>query len=111
MNDFGVVLKVGTRGIYKQARFFNTKADEKTRTFVIEGGPGREPTPGSRKLTGHWEADNAKDTIDSYSLESIVQDGKKIKQIVTGDPEPEPPAPELVVTDDHEPQKAVRRKR
>jgi hypothetical protein len=110
VNDFNIVLPVGTHGIFKAARFYNTKASEKDRTFVIAGGPGREPTPGSRKITGHW-LDGMKDTIDSYSLEAVIINGKRIKQIVKGDPLPEPPAPEPVAVDDHEPQKPVRRKR
>src|ERR1700674_2818002 len=81
LNDFGLVLPVGTHGVFKQARFYDTKAPEKARTFVIEGGVGREPEPGGRKLTGHWLEDGMKDTIDSYSLEFIFLNGKKIKQI------------------------------
>lgn len=96
MNDFGIVLPVGTHGIYKAARFFkgylphDKKVPEAGRTFVIKGGVGREPTPGSRKITGHWLDDNMPDTIDTYSLEAVVIGDKRIKQIIKGDPPPEP---------------------
>lgn len=86
MNDFGIVLPIGTLGIYKAACFYKgylageKKVPEAGRTFVIGGGPGRECTPGSRKLTGHWLSDKAPDTIDSYSLEAVIIDGKRIKQ-------------------------------
>jgi len=96
MNDFAIVLKIGTHGIYKAARFFkgylgkDKKVPESERTFVIEGGRGREPKDGNRKLTGHWLHDGMKDTIDSYSLEAVIINGKRIKQLVTGDPPPDP---------------------
>jgi hypothetical protein len=110
LNDFGIVLPKGTRGLYKRAVFYDTKAADKDRVFVIEGGPGREPTPGSRKLTGHWESDGAKDTIDSYSLESVMIDGKRVRQLIKGDPPPDP-TPVADAPDAPEEQKPVRRKR
>lgn len=115
MNDFGITLKVGTHGIYKAARFYkgylpkDKKVPESGRTFVIEGGAGREPKDGNRKLTGHWLEDNMKDTIDSYSLEAVIVDGKRIKQLVTGDPPPDPTP--IACEPEPEEQKPVRRKR
>ena len=96
MNDFGIDLKAGTHGVFKAAYFYKPHASEKERTFVITGGLGRECKSGGRKLTGHWLTDKVKDTIDSYSLEFVIVDGKKIKQLVTGDPVPDPVlAPEV----------------
>lgn len=120
MNDFNIVLPVGTHGIYKATCFFkgylpsDNKVPESGRTFVIAGGPGREPTPGSRKLTGRWLDDKAPDTIESSSLEAVIVGGRRIKQIVTGDSAPDPtPITEEPVHDhqDAEPQKPTRRKR
>ena len=110
MNDFGKSLPRGTRGLYKKAVFFDPKASDKERVFVMEAGPGMEPTPGSRKITGHWESDNVKDTLDSYSFESVMLDGKRVRQIITGDPPPEPVMKIEEPTPD-EPQAKVRRKR
>jgi len=115
LNDFGIVLKTGTHGICKAARFYkgylpkDKKVPEAERTFVIEGGSGREPKDGSRKITGYWLHDAMKDTIDSYSLEVVLVDGKRISQLVTGDPPPDPTP--IACTPEPEEQKPVRRKR
>jgi hypothetical protein len=110
LNDFGIVLPKGTRGLYKKSVFFDPHASEKDRVFVIEQGPGREPTPGSRKLTGFWESTGEKDSIDAYALESVMIGSKRVRQIVTGDPVPDP-TPIVEVPDVDEPQAKVRRKR
>lgn len=122
MNLFGIVLKVGTHGVYRPELFYkgylpkDKKVPESERTFVIEGGTGREPKGGNSKVTGHWLSDGMQDTIDSYSLDYVIVGEKKIKRILTGDP---PPDPTPVVSDaevlEHErqdaAQKPVRRKR
>ena len=110
MNDFGKSLPRGTRGLYKKAVFFDPKASDKDRVFVMEAGPGMEPTPGSRKVTGFWESDKVRDTLDSYSFESVMLDGKRVRQLITGDPPPEP----VMTVEEPEadaPQAKVRRKR
>ena len=109
MNYFGIVLKNGTKGIFKKARFFNTKASEKERTFTITGGLGRDPKGFGSKVTGTWP-DGTPDTLDVYSLESVNVDGKTIRQVVTGDPPPDP-TPIMEAPDVNEPQAKVRRKR
>lgn len=109
MNDFGLSLPRGTRGLYKKAVFFDPKASDKDRVFVMEAGPGMEPTPGSRKVTGFWESDKVRDTLDSYSFESVMLDGKRVRQLITGDPPPDPTP--IVEPQEPEEQKPVRRKR
>ncbi len=109
MNYFGVILKNGTTGIFKKARFFNTKASEKERTFTITGGLGRDPKGFGSKVTGTW-SDGTPDTLDVYSFESVNVSGKTIRQIVTGDPPPDP-TPIVEVEVEQEAQKPVRRKR
>jgi hypothetical protein len=114
VNDFGRSLPRGTRGLYKKSVFFDPKASEKDRIFIMEAGPGMEPTQGSRKITGHWEVDGVKDTLDSYSFSSVMIGGKRINQVVTGDPPPEPVIPvtkDAAVSDIEEEQKPVRRKK
>lgn len=114
INDFGISLPKGTRGLYKKSVFFDPKASDKDRVFIMEAGPGMEPTPGSRKVTGHWEVDGMKDTLDSYSFSSVMIGDKRINQLVTGDPPPEPVIPvtkDATVSDIEEAQKPVRRKR
>jgi hypothetical protein len=119
VNDFGMSLPKGTRGLYKKSVFFNPKAADKDRVFIMEAGPGMEPTPGSRKVTGHWESDGAPDTLDSYSFSSVMVAGKRVNQLVTGDPPSEPVLPEETmegsrgITEDMEVKesKPVRRKR
>jgi hypothetical protein len=113
LNDFGISLPRGTRGLYKRSVFFNPKASDKERIFIMESGPGMEPTPGSRKITGRWEIDGAPDTLDSYSFSSVMVNGKRFNQLVTGDPVPEPVpvANDTTISDTEEEQKPVRRKR
>jgi hypothetical protein len=93
VNDFGRSLPKGTRGLYKKSVFFDPKASDKDRVFIMEAGPGMESTPGSRKITGYWESTGEKDTLDSYSFSSVMIGGKRINQIVIGDPPPEPVVP------------------
>ena len=114
MNDYSLNLK-GILGIFKSKLFYKPKASEKERTFVCEGGSGLSPQVGtSRKITGHWESDGARDTISSYDLECIFVKGEKIKAPITaftGD-EPKPtPVVVLEVELEEVPQKKVRRKK
>ena len=114
MNDYGINLK-GITGVFKVKLFYKPKASEKERTFVCEGGSGLNPQVGtSRKITGHWESDGARDTISSYDLESIFVKGEKIKAPITAftgdEPKPEPVVAPKENTEP-EPQKKVRRKR
>ena len=108
MNYFGIVLKNGTTGIFKKTRFFNTKASKKERTFTITGGLGRDPKGFGSKVTGTWP-DGTPDTLDVYSFESVNVSGKIIRQVVTGDPPPDP----TPIGEPQEPEerKPVRRKR
>ena len=108
MNYFGIVL-TGLTGVFKKERFFNTKASEKERTFHITGGPGCDPKCYGSKVKGTWP-DGVPDTIDSYSLETVEKNGKRVRQIITGDP-PADPTPIMQTPDVNEPQAKVRRKR
>jgi hypothetical protein len=108
VNYFGVVLKPGTVGVFKQARFYNTKASVLERTFTITGGLGRDPKNFGSKVTGTWP-DGTVDTIDVYSLEWVVVGGKKLMQVITGDPPPDPTP--IVEAPEPEESKPVRRKR
>lgn len=110
MNDFGINLK-GKRGVFKERTFYIPKASAKDRTFNIEGGPGSDPDPlRSRKVTGHWLVDGAKDAVSSYDFEYILDGEKKIKPVVSElvgvDVAPDPKAATVEAV-----QKPVKRKR
>src|SRR4051812_23399891 len=88
MNNFGVNL-TGKRAIYNQEKFYKPNTTKPTRTFICESGPGCDPkSPASRlgltfsdrTVTGRWESDNTRDTIDVNSLEAYFDaDGNEIK--------------------------------
>lgn len=78
MNDFGVNIE-GTRAIYNARAFYKRDASKEERTFTCESGPGCSHDAGglpglafgARTIKARW-ADGTTDTIDSYSIEAII---------------------------------------
>lgn len=81
MNSFGVNL-TGKKAIYSKATFYKQNATRASRTFLCEGGPGSTKEGGGtlgslfgpRTLSGRWESDGTRDTIDAGQLEAYIDD-------------------------------------
>ena len=99
MHDFGNINLKGYKGVLKGQTFYKyTVVDgvvkpcpEKERMFILESGRGLEPDGGIRTISGHFEIDGFKGTINSYDLEAVISPaGKRLKQLNTGEFVPDP---------------------
>lgn len=91
MNDYGHGHDLtGKMLVYPRKRVYGSTDDERTRTFMVQGGPGAlgsKNADGSfdgtkRHVTGYWICDDAKETIDTGRSEYyLTATGKKVYQI------------------------------
>jgi hypothetical protein len=78
MNDFKMAIN-GCKGVIKARSFYKT-APEKERTVSIGAGPGASPALPGRKVSVKY-SDGSTEYINSYDLDYVIKDGKKVFHI------------------------------